>query len=260
MSFFQAVVYVVLIVITVLLTKYFPLIKRKIFSFKPLFTKYWIYSLFLIVLSLVLNYINFKYNAFNIKDLKEGSDFINFYTGITFAIFTGYYAFRQMELSRFDKLLVEAYEKLRTKSYVRAKMLYCEALTINSKDLTVISNLSELALFINDKNLFFENTKRLDRLLLKDEKILYQYLMIVDYLLDEEIGKAKTEINKLLTYIGNNPSSYEQFAWSFDDIHRSDRYTKLTGEAKILLDKLIKLLQKQMTPEDRQNFFNISPQ
>jgi hypothetical protein len=80
--------------------------------------------------------------------------------------------------------------------------------------------------------------------------------MIAYYLLDQDIGRAEKEIKSLLTFIGTNPIALEQFTWDFSDMEDYDRYKNLTGEAKDLFNKVLKLLKKVMTPEERQNFFS----
>jgi hypothetical protein len=120
----------------------------------------------------------------------------------------------------------------------------------------MVSNLAELALFLNDKALFFEKLRVVDKLILPNEKIIRYYLMIAYYLLDQDIGRAEKEIKSLLTFIGTNPIALEQFTWDFSDMEDYDRYKNLTGEAKDLFNKVLKLLKKVMTPEERQNFFS----
>ncbi len=252
----QPVIYAVIIIISIMVTKYFSKLRNGILNYTQLFQKYWSVSVIIILVSLISHYLNYKFNPIKFRTVSEGSDYINFYSGLVFAIFTGSFAFKQFELSRFDKLTEEAYAHLRSKRYERAKILYREACKINPTDLTVLGNLTELALFINDDNLFFEKLKQLERLSLPDEKITPYYLESTFYLLKEDVGKAKQELQKLLTFIGNNPRALEQFSWGFQDLKNSDVYTNLKGDSKNYLDKLIKLLGKAMSDEERQNFFS----
>jgi tetratricopeptide (TPR) repeat protein len=221
-------------------------IKDWLTSISHLIKSYWIVSIVIVLLSLIAKYLIRRFLPGTIEGyfLEE----INFYSSATFAIFVGYYGFRQLEMSRFDKLSQNAYEQEKKLNYSRAKALYKEALSVDPSNFTVLANLTELCLIAGDFELFQGAHKRLEKILSDEsDRITHLYLMALNELLNKNIGGAEEYVRGLVEFVLSNPSAVKNYNWDFDDLTQSARYSKLTGESKDILDKVISYLKKEMS-------------
>ncbi len=238
-----------------LFLKCLPKGRKKLAEITILIKSYWKISIIILILSIILHILNYLYSPNNIKQLFFEA--INFYSGLMFAIFVGYFAFSQLQLNRLDKLVEEAYDELRSQSYARAEKLYKEALLIEPFNYTVVCNLTELSLFVKDNELFDDMIYRLEKCIIEDEeKLVCFYLRIAKALLKQDLGLAKIQISEMVKYIINNPNALVTFKWDFRDMQKSEAYKQINGESKEIFDTLIKYLQKDLPEEDKQKFIN----
>jgi tetratricopeptide (TPR) repeat protein len=171
---------------------------------------------------------------------------------LLFAVFVGYYAFKQVVENRREKLKERGYIHIRHRNYARAIDYLEQVVKISYDDHEALANLLELYIIVKN----FENfDNKIDDLLesaiSKSEKISYHYLKALRRLVEENIGKAKENIGKTVDYIRNNPSSLGAFSWNFNDIKESHVYYQLEGETKYILDNFIKYLDQTMSDDDK---------
>ena len=230
------------VAITVIFFNRLPSIKEKVSKMTQKIRSYWIISIMILLISAGLNILNYLYAPNNQRDYLR--DLISFYSGLFFAIFTGYFAFTEFQLNRFEKLVEEAVRELRDEKYPRAQKLYEQAHLIKPTDPTVINNLAEIYLISRNDEAFEKMISKID-CIDKSENILLFYLQSAWKLLDENIGGSKKYLKKLAVHIAENPTDINKFSWSFSDIKNSDPYKNLKGESRETLDLLIDLLEKK---------------
>jgi tetratricopeptide (TPR) repeat protein len=174
---------------------------------------------------------------------------------LIFAIFVGYFAFLQVVEGRLDKLEERAYFELKQRSYRRATQYYEEAYIINPKDSSVLSNLLELYLILEDYNNFDEKINQLQRISIEEkEKVALLYLQVAEFLLKQHLHEAKEEIKKLVQFIEKHPMALNHFNWNFSDIQDSEVYKRINGESKTIFDNLIKYVSRKLSNEQKNNF------
>jgi len=237
------------VVITVIFFNRLPSIKEKVSRMTQRIRSYWIISIIIFLISAGLNILNYLYTQNNQRGYF--GDLISFYSGLAFAIFTGYFAFTEFQLNRFGKLVEEAVRELRDEKYSRAQKLYEQAHLIKPTDSSVVNNLTEIYLISRNDEAFEKMISKID-CTDKSENILVFYLRSAWDLLDENIGGSKKHLKELAVHITENPTDINKFSWSFSDIKGSDPYKNLKGESKEILGLLINLLERKekKTEED----------
>lgn len=240
-------------VLSYILYKNISKIKDWLTGISRLIKGYWVASIVILALSLLAQYIVRRFVPIDIRGYFQEE--INFYSGAIFAIFVGYYGFRMLEINRFDKLIQNAYTQLKKKNYFRAKAQYKQALAVDPSSFTVLANLTELSLICDDFELFQTTSKRLEKILSDEsDRITHLYLMALSELLNKNIGGAEEYVQGLVEFIKSNPSSLKNYGWDFGDLVSSDRYTKLNGESKEILDKIMDYLKKRMNETSKKDF------
>jgi tetratricopeptide (TPR) repeat protein len=174
---------------------------------------------------------------------------------LVFAIFVGYFAFLQVVESRLDKLKERAKSELSERSYRRAIQYYEEAYKISPKDVSILADLLELYLILENYSNFDEKIIQLQRISIEEkEKVTLLYLEATKFLLKQHLQEAKERISKLVQFIEKHPIVLTHFNWDFSDIQDSEVYKKINGEAKIIFENLIKYLSKKMPNDQKSDF------
>jgi len=240
---FKELIYFVFgIFITTVFFKKLSFLKEKFFRMTRRIRLYSFISIVIVLISIGLNIFNYLYISNNQQNYF--GDLINFYSGLSFAIFTGYFAFTEFQLNRFEKLVEEARGEIRRKRYSRAQKLYEQANLIKPTDSSVISDLTEIYLISGDEEGFEKMVRKID-CVDRSENILVFYLQATWYLLDQNFGGSKKYLKNLATHIVENPEDIKKFSWNFSDIQESEKYINLTGESKEILTLLINMLEKK---------------
>ena len=242
------------IVMTILIQKIRE-VSEDVFRKASLIKRYWTFTIPFFVLASILYVLVFRFSP-ELK-LQINIEILGQMLTLIFAIFIGYFAFLQVVESRFEKLKEQGYRSLKQKSYRRAREYYEQAHLINPKDFSVLSDLTELYLIIQD-NVGFQNKIRLlERTVIETrEKIVLFYLRTTRFLLLQDLGNAKSELNELLKFLKESPEFLTHFSWNFDDIRACPSYKNLKGDPKLILDNLIAYLQKQLQDAQKRAFEN----
>ena len=239
----------------ILLAYSFILLKKRFIEFFQLIPQYLLVSLLIFVISLVSHGTNFFFGA-NDKDLFAG--IINSYTGSFFVVFTGFFAFSQWKLSRFENLREEALGKLRDKpqpSYLRARKLYEEAHSIKKDDFTVSANLAELYLILKDFDAFDNLANRLGKVCVEDKEIVIRkFLLTAKWLIQEDLGSMKKPLNDLIKFCIKKEQILGPYIWSFQDLRSSETYKSLSEEPKEVLNNSMRLVEKTLENDKRKEF------
>jgi len=256
-SDFQMLFLLLVFILGFLLNRNLSKINEKILDFTPYLRSYWVLSVLILVISLMLNILNLNYDPF--KDKQIISDWINTYALLIFAILTGYQAFKQIQDGRFDKLSQDAITNFRAgeSRFNEARDLYKDALAIKPKDINILRNFGELAMILGDDVLFEQIIKKMKKVA-KDTKeiIILHYLEIGKELLSEDIRSAKREIKNLIKFLKDNPNSLDGLGWSFGELQSSSSYKALSGDPKTILTSLIDLLSKKLNDEAKLEFMD----
>lgn len=239
----------------VIFTYMFLKLRGRVLEVFQLTPAYIIVTLVIITISIVLNVLNFFFLPEQNQEFVSGV--VNFYSGLVFATFTGYFAFAQLQLSRFDKLKDEAYRYMKDGKHYRARNLYEEAYSIKNNDFTTTSNLAEIYLILKDLESFNKIEGRLRKMCLEDtEKAISSYLSIVRFLIKEDIGEAKKPLKELFKIINARPKSFDYGFWDYSDFKKTDTYKSISGESKEIIDNLIKIGEQKVSNEEREMFIN----
>lgn len=223
------------------------------FSKASLIKKYWFFVVPFTILSIIAYILTFALSSQ--QNLGNNISTLNQATTLTFAIFAGYFAFQQVVEHRLDKLKEQGRLYFKQSSYKRALQSYEQALSIDSKDYSTIAELLEIYLAIQDFQKFDEKLPLMKDVILEDyERITLYYLKITKFLLKQDIGSGKGELEGLLSFIEEKPSALVHFSWDFSDIQKTDVFKKLDGESKNILQNLIKYLLKQLNDDEKKQF------
>lgn len=241
------------IILGIIFTYTFLKLRGRVLEVFQLTPTYIIATIIIIATSIILNILNLFFIASQRQEFFSGV--VNFYSGLSLAALTGYFAFAQLQLNRFDKLKDEAYSYLKERQYLRARRLYEEAHSIKNNDFTVASNLAELYLILKDFSAFDNLRNQLDRTCVESkEKAISTYLITTKWLIKENVGSAKGELKKLLKIIEAEPKDFESSFWDFSDLEKSETYKSISGESKEILETLIKFANKSLENEKKEVF------
>lgn len=224
-----------------------------IFSKVPLLKKYWLFVIPFSFLS-ISAYI-FMIKSFPHENLNNNISLLNQATTLIFAIFAGYFAFQQVVENRLERLKEQGHNYFKQNSYKRAIQYYEQALAINSKDFSVLAELLELYLVIQDDKRFNERIAILEKIVMEDyERTTVYYLKIAKLLFKQELGTAKKELKEYISLVKKKPSALVHFSWDFSDIRKSEVYQKLDGETKTIFENFINYLNKSLDESNKELF------
>lgn len=247
---------IIIILITIILTLFLEYIIKKnwkeFFNKTTLIKKYWKFVISFLVISILSGITIYFYTENTTDNLILLVQVLT----LIFAIFVGYFAFQQVAENRLDKLKEQGYKHLQKSEYLRAIKSFEEAFSISPKNFTILSNLQECYIIIQDTKNFNEKKELIKKIIIEDrEKIIFYYLKSADYLIKQDIGKAKEEIVECIKFIkGSNLFLFS--SWNFRDIIKSNSYKNLKGESKKILDNFISYLQGILNEDQRKEFEN----
>lgn len=174
---------------------------------------------------------------------------------ISYAIFTGYYAFLQVAQSRLDKLSTLALEELRSSKYIRAIKLYEQCLRIKPDELDIVLNLMELYLIQKQFSDFDSLHERAIKLSVEASDIVKIHMLTATrYIVRQDIDMLKESIGRLVEYIKINAECLRSYAWEYADMKSSDTYKKLEPQTKIYYTNIEKYLSGKLKPEEKTSF------
>lgn len=223
---------------------------REFFNKTTLIKKYWRFVISFIIIGSVLGGAIYFYT----ENITDNLILLVQTLTLIFAIFVGYFAFQQVAENRLDKLEEKGYVHLKKREYLRATKSYEEAFSIAPKDFSVLSNLIECYLIIQDDKNFNEKKELIKKIIIEDrEKLVFCYLESANFLLKQDLGKAKGEIKECIKFIKSSGLSFHS-SWDFRDIKNSELYKNLNGEAKKIFDSFINYLQGILSEDQKKEF------
>ena len=159
--------------------------------------------------------------------------------------------------NRLEKYKDQGFQYIKSRSYLRAKKMYEKAHIIDVSDFLVLANLLETYLFLEEYSNFNEKINALnDEVIDSSDKIVVYYLKIAKYLLQEDLGDAKSQLSDFISYVKDKPESIIRFSWDFSDIVRSDPCEKLNWESRTMLDNFRMYLTKSLDGNKKEAFEN----
>ncbi len=223
----------------------------KIYTRAMLVKGYWIFSIFFVISTLLTYWLIVRYS--NKLNINRNISILNHMSALLFAIFVGYYAFLQVMEGKLDKYKEIAYAHLKEREYNKARQYYEKAYAVDPKDESVIVNLTELYLILNDFKKFDLKIKLIksNGFLESSDEIIYSYLKAAKYLLKQELGEAKKVIKDMVTK--TKGESWSKI-WNFHDIKDSETFKRLDGESKTIFSELIEYIQDATGVEKRKAF------
>lgn len=176
-----------------------------------------------------------------------------------FAIFFGYFAFRQVAENRHDKLISNGYLFFKDKKFKRAREFYLEAQKINRNDFNIIANICELDVILRNKKDFSEKICLLEKISTEDsaedtEKVIYYYLIIANYLLDQDLKPGKEAIQTCVKFINEKNLTRFGNLWQYSDLKDTQVYKSLDGDPKTIIENFIRYLESSLDEKDRSAF------
>ena len=193
--------------------KFSPSLKKRLSQISSLIKNYWFISVIILLVSSLMNFVNYKYSLVTERDFFE--NIINFYSGLFFAMFTGYTAFKQFQSNRYDKIKKDASEYFSSgeKYFNKARRLFEEAYLINSRDDLLLNEYAELMMILGKWHLLKKLVQDLNKVKNGDYiKIEIFYFKIGEQLIKEHIKEAKEEIKKMLRFIKKNSAALKNFS------------------------------------------------
>ena len=252
---FTTFTYVFIGAILTLIILKIKMIKIYFLAKAPLIKKYWIFVIPFILLSSILYVLVFYFSTTN--NLNNNLTVLNQAITLIFAIFVGYFAFQQVVENRFDKLKEQGHLYFKQQSYLRAIEYYEEAYLINSRDFSLLAELLELYLSIQNFNKFNEKIHFLEKLRIEDyEWSTLYYLKIAQCILKKDFGSAEKTLKEYLKKSKKDPLILMHFNWDFSDIRKCEPCKLLKGELKTIFDNLIVYLNKGFDDVKRLKFEN----
>lgn len=230
-------------------------IKR--FFKRYLVRKYWSFVVpFLVILGISYLYI---YNKSSHENIDVNLSILNNWATIIFAVFVGWYAFRQLGEMRLEKLKEAANNYNLMNMPLRALEAYKEAYSINPKDPFVLSDLLELFLITRNFNGFDEKIGFLekDSIELNDKRgqIICFYLNALSGFLKGHMNETREKIKKCVDFIAENSNSSVSLSWTFKTLKDSDTYKKIPNNPdKQLFNNFMSYLEGTMPLENRTKF------
>lgn len=241
------------VLLTLVSQEKFKGLLKSFYGKAPLIKKYWLFVTPFSVVSISAYVLTFKLSTS--ENLSNNISLLNQATALIFAIFAGYFAFQQLVEYRLEKLKEQANLYFKQSSYLRAIQYYEEAYSINPKDFSLLAELIEVYLCIEEFKKFDEKIVRLEKLVVEDyERSTVAYLKICKHLFKQDLGTAKTELKSYLDLVQKEPSTLILFRWDFSDIRKSETYKKLTGEIKTIFDNLMSYLNRNLDEEKKKRF------
>lgn len=230
-------------------------IKTYFLTKAPLIKKYWLFTIPYIFLSIIA-YVVIINNS-PVSNISNNLTIINQITTLIFAIFVGYFAFQQVVENRFDKLKEQGHLYFKQQSYLRAIQYYEEAYLINSRDFSLLAELLELYLAIQNFNKFDEKISFLEKLRIEDyEWSTLYYLKITESIFEKNLGQAESTLKEYLKKSKKNPLILMHFSWDFSDIRKSEPCKLLKGDLKTIFDNFIVYLNKGFDDVKKTQFEN----
>lgn len=245
------------ILIGVLLTLFsqekFKGLLKSFYGKAPLIKRYWLFVLPFSVVSISVYALTIKLSPS--ENLANNISLLNQATTIIFAIFAGYFAFQQLVEYRLEKLKEQANLYFKQPSYLRAIQYYEEAYAINPKDFSLLAELIEVYLCVEDFKKFDERITQLEKLVVEDyEKSTVAYLKVCKHLFKQDLGSVNNTLKTYIDLVQKEPGALLQFRWDFSDIQKSGVYKKLDGEVKTIFENLVNYLNKNLDEEKKKRF------
>lgn len=242
--------------ITLLAIKLFPSISKKLTKITGLIKKYWFNVAIIFMLSLLGHLLNRFYSPLGASNVDFLGNLINFYAGFWFAAYTGSIAFKEYQSNQGDKLITKAKDYWIKDEYRESEKLYREAFAIKPDDIDTVLDMAELGLVSDNDRLYNQMIENLRFMKPQgSKKIAFQYLLIARPLLEEDNGTAKARIRELIEILKESPENLDKLTWGFKELKRCKKFKNLTGDSKKIFADLIKLLEHEMTPEEKEEFF-----
>ncbi len=218
----------------------------------PVLRRYWIVTAVFWGVILVGYIAIWKFSAPAVRaDLLS---IIGSLSAIGFASYVGYFAFAQMEEGRSEKLKENGYANIRAKSYGRAADFYEKALASAPADFQAASDLLELYVISGEKTKFTQLYPRAERMAVDArERLVLCYINAANELFLRHLVEAGQAITACVQIVRDEMAG-RSITWNFEDLRSSPACTGLQGEAKQILDNLIKYLGGKMTPEHKALF------
>lgn len=174
-------------------------------------------------------------------------------TTLIFAIFVGYFAFAQVAASRFDNLMEQGRNELNNQNFVRASSTFEQALTIEPKNYSALSNLLELYIINGNYTQFDEKINYLKKIGVEPrEKLIPLYFYALKELLQSHLLEARAAISDTIQYTKEHPRALATLRWSFIELRASEPYKNLKGETKRILDNYLRYLERGLGNELQQ--------
>ncbi len=178
--------------------------------------------------------------------LEAAISILNQFSGLTFAVYIGYFAFRQLLESRKDKLVEDADDLLRSQEYARAIQKYERIVEIDPEDIRPAANYIETCILDGDlakaESLTPDFKKRC---ISAKEQLQAHYFSVVIELIKGHIPEAQEKIGITTQFIKQN-RSVTPMAWGFGDLYASPKYQELTGDSRLLLDNFVDYLMSRL--------------
>ena len=245
------IIIIISIMIITLFLEY--MIKKKwkvLFNKTTLIKKYWKFVISFLTISIISGIIVYLYTENTTTNLMLLTQVLT----LIFAIFVGYFAFQQVSENRLDRLKEQGHLHLRRLEYLRAIKSFEEAFLASPKNFNILANLQECYIIVQDTKNFNEKKELIEKIIIEDrEKIIFYYLKSTDYLIKQDLGKAKEELAECIKFIGSS-NLLLLSGWNFSDITKSDSYKNLSGESKKILDNLISYLQGILSGNEKKEF------
>lgn len=204
----------------------------------PLIKRYWLFVVPFFIGVIIVYYLLYKYSLS--EQLGNNLSIAGQLIALIFAIFVGYLAFLQVNISRVDALKSSAREELKDGAYPRAVKLYEELFSINSKDFYALSELLEVYLIQKDHVSFSEKIDFLRKNSLSDkEKKVVLYLEFSFQLFQSGPEAATTKAEEMVTKFSK---TQKNIFWDFDDIKKSDMYKNLQTPTRIMFENFTRYM------------------
>jgi tetratricopeptide (TPR) repeat protein len=224
---------------------------RRFFKNAKLIRNYWLFVILFFVVNIIIYSIVLTQPGLNNEVFVS---VINQFSGLLFAIFTGYFAFSQVMESRFEKLENEALSHFRRRNYTDAIKTYESAHAIKRKDSSVLSNLIELYVIQGQYSKADDQLSLLRKITPPEKSEVPHIVCAISYIFRGHLGEASEAIGSIVEIIKSRERRTYYPRWNFDEIKVSPKYGSLKGDAKKSLDNLEKYIKRELSEELNQKF------
>ena len=171
-----------------------------------------------------------------------------------FGIYAGYFAFKQMNLGRYESIISSAKQLfVNGGDFKRAIKEYELASSIKLNFLTGAEQ-TECYACLSDWVKYDRMIDRLPHVQVddRDELILF-YLKSIGPLLREEIARLREVFRQTISFKKTIKKSINA-SWSTAEIKKSDAYERLSPETKTIMDNYLKYINNQLSDPEKQIF------